>query len=172
MRKFFALSKYDCCRANKATAAWGLEARVPFLDKEFLDYAMSIDPTEKMCPCNKMEKGILREAFQGYPSRRDPLASERAILRRRRLQLDRLSKTSRGGTDHERNDGARRLSAFPSRRQPRKKAISIERFSTAFQKSNCVSDRSCWALDCLFDADGFPMVPGVRENGRSVGQSG
>jgi len=63
VRKLFALSKYDCCRANKATAAWGVEARVPFLDKEFLDYAMSINPTEKMCPGSKMEKGILREAF-------------------------------------------------------------------------------------------------------------
>ena len=66
VRKLFALSKYDCCRANKATAAWGLEARVPFLDKEFLDYAMSIDPTDKMCPGNKIEKSILREAFQDY----------------------------------------------------------------------------------------------------------
>ncbi|MGY4478409.1 asparagine synthase (glutamine-hydrolyzing) [Bradyrhizobium sp. USDA 3364] len=63
VRKLFALSKYDCCRANKATAAWGVEARVPFLDKEFLDCAMSIDPTEKMCPGEKIEKGILREAF-------------------------------------------------------------------------------------------------------------
>jgi asparagine synthase (glutamine-hydrolysing) len=63
VRKLFALSKYDCCRANKAMAAWGLEARVPFLDKEFLDYAMSIDPADKMCPGEKIEKSILREAF-------------------------------------------------------------------------------------------------------------
>ena len=63
VRKLFALSKYDCCRANKATAAWGLETRVPFLDKEFLDYAMSIDPADKMCPGKKIEKSILREAF-------------------------------------------------------------------------------------------------------------
>jgi asparagine synthase (glutamine-hydrolysing) len=66
VRKLFALSKYDCCRANKATAAWGLEARVPFLDKEFLDYAMSIDPADKMCPGNKIEKSILREAFRDF----------------------------------------------------------------------------------------------------------
>ena len=64
VRKLFALSKYDCCRANKATAAWGVEARVPFLDKEFLDYAMSIDPADKMCPGAKIEKSILREAFK------------------------------------------------------------------------------------------------------------
>lgn len=66
VRKLFALSKYDCCRANKATAAWGVEARVPFLDKEFLDYAMSIDPTDKMCPGKKIEKRILRLAFRDY----------------------------------------------------------------------------------------------------------
>ncbi|MGO9983500.1 MAG: asparagine synthase B [Rhodomicrobium sp.] len=64
VRKLFALSKYDCCRANKATAAWGIEARVPFLDREFLDYAMSIDPADKMCPGKTIEKRILREAFQ------------------------------------------------------------------------------------------------------------
>jgi len=66
VRKLFALSKYDCCRANKATAAWGLETRVPFLDKEFLDYAMSIDPADKMCPGKKIEKSILREAFRDF----------------------------------------------------------------------------------------------------------
>jgi asparagine synthase (glutamine-hydrolysing) len=65
VRKIFALSKYDCCRANKATAAWGLEVRVPFLDKEFLDYAMSIDPNDKLCPGAMPEKRILREAFEG-----------------------------------------------------------------------------------------------------------
>lgn len=66
VRKLFALSKYDCLRANKATAAWGVETRVPFLDKEFLEYAMSIDPTEKLCPGPKIEKEVLRKAFRGY----------------------------------------------------------------------------------------------------------
>jgi asparagine synthase (glutamine-hydrolysing) len=64
VRKLLALSKYDCCRANKATAAWGVETRVPFLDKEFLEYAMSIDPVDKMCHGKKIEKSILREAFR------------------------------------------------------------------------------------------------------------
>jgi asparagine synthase (glutamine-hydrolysing) len=49
VRKLQALSKYDCLRANKSTAAWGLEARVPFLDKDFMDYAMDIDPIDKAC---------------------------------------------------------------------------------------------------------------------------
>jgi asparagine synthase (glutamine-hydrolysing) len=65
VRKLALLSKYDCCRANKATAAWGLETRVPFLDKEFLDYAMAIDPADKMCPGAKIEKEVLRKAFEG-----------------------------------------------------------------------------------------------------------
>jgi asparagine synthase (glutamine-hydrolysing) len=66
VRKLLMLSKYDCLRANKSTAAWGLETRVPFLDKEFLDYSMSIDPVQKMCPSKKIEKNILREAFRGF----------------------------------------------------------------------------------------------------------
>jgi len=65
VRKLFALSKYDCLRANKATAAWGLEARVPFLDKDFMEYAMNIDPKDKMCPGKEVEKKILRQAFEG-----------------------------------------------------------------------------------------------------------
>jgi asparagine synthase (glutamine-hydrolysing) len=66
VRKLGMLNKYDCLRANKSTSAWGLEARVPFLDKEFLDVAMSFDPEQKMCGKNgKMEKHILREAFEG-----------------------------------------------------------------------------------------------------------
>lgn len=66
VRKLFLLSKYDCLRANKATAAWGVETRVPFLDKEFLDFAMGFDPSEKMCSGDKIEKYVLRKAFEGY----------------------------------------------------------------------------------------------------------
>jgi asparagine synthase (glutamine-hydrolysing) len=66
VRKLSLLSKYDCLRANKATAAWGVETRVPFLDKEFLDFAMGFDPSEKMCSDDKIEKYVLRKAFEGY----------------------------------------------------------------------------------------------------------
>ncbi len=66
VRKLSLLSKYDCLRANKSTAAWGVEVRVPFLDKEFLSYAMSIDPQDKLCPGKTIEKKILREAFIDY----------------------------------------------------------------------------------------------------------
>ncbi|MBI2582217.1 asparagine synthase B [Candidatus Woesearchaeota archaeon] len=66
VRKLQKLSKYDCLRANKSMAAWGVEARVPFLDKDFLDYAMSFDPKDKMCGQGKMEKYVLRKAFEGF----------------------------------------------------------------------------------------------------------
>lgn len=66
VRKLESLHLYDCLRANKSLAAWGVEGRVPFLDKEFMQVAMSLDPEIKMCGNGKIEKNILREAFQGY----------------------------------------------------------------------------------------------------------
>ena len=63
VRKLSKLHLYDCLRANKSLAAWGVEGRVPFLDKEFLDIAMRINPKEKMCPGKTIEKKIVREAF-------------------------------------------------------------------------------------------------------------
>lgn len=63
VRKLSKLYMYDCLRANKSLAAWGVEGRVPFLDKEFLDIAMRQNPAAKMCPGKTMEKKIVREAF-------------------------------------------------------------------------------------------------------------
>ena len=63
VRKLSKLYMYDCLRANKSLAAWGVEGRVPFLDKEFLDVAMRTNPEAKMCPGQTMEKKIVREAF-------------------------------------------------------------------------------------------------------------
>lgn len=65
IRKLSKLYLYDCLRANKSLAAWGVEGRVPFLDKEFLDVAMRLNPAAKMCPSKTIEKKILREAFDG-----------------------------------------------------------------------------------------------------------
>ena len=65
VRKLQKLSKYDCLRANKSMAAWGIETRVPFLGKEFLEYAMNFDPLDKMCSGDKEEKYVLRKAFEG-----------------------------------------------------------------------------------------------------------
>jgi asparagine synthase (glutamine-hydrolysing) len=66
VRKLQKLSKYDCLRANKSMSAFGVEARVPFLDRFFLDYAMSFDPQDKMCGAGKVEKYVLRKSFEGY----------------------------------------------------------------------------------------------------------
>ena len=63
VRKLSKLHLYDCLRANKSLSAWGVEGRVPFLDKEFLDVAMRTNPEAKMCPGTTIEKYIVREAF-------------------------------------------------------------------------------------------------------------
>jgi len=64
VRKLGKLHLYDCLRANKSLAAWGVEGRVPFLDKEFMDVAMRLNPADKMAKDGKMEKWILRKAFE------------------------------------------------------------------------------------------------------------
>lgn len=66
VRKLDKLHLYDCLRANKTLAAWGVEGRVPFLDKEFMDIAMRMNPQDKMCGNGKIEKYALRKAFEGY----------------------------------------------------------------------------------------------------------
>ncbi len=66
VRKLDRLHLYDCLRANKSLAAWGVEGRVPFLDKEFMDVAMRLNPQDKMCGNGKIEKHILRKAFEDY----------------------------------------------------------------------------------------------------------
>ena len=70
VRKLDALHNYDCLRANKSMMAWGVEPRVPFLDREFLDVAMRFDAAHKMVGAGfgsrRIEKAVLREAFEGY----------------------------------------------------------------------------------------------------------
>ena len=66
VRKLNKLHQYDCLRANKSLAAWGIEGRVPFLDKEFIETAMNINPEEKMIKNGRIEKWVLREAFKDY----------------------------------------------------------------------------------------------------------
>jgi asparagine synthase (glutamine-hydrolysing) len=66
VRKLSQLHLFDCLRANKSMAAFGIEARVPFLDRDFLDVAMSLHPRHKMCGQGRMEKYVLRQAFEGW----------------------------------------------------------------------------------------------------------
>lgn len=81
-RKIKALHLYDCLRANKSTSAWGVEARVPFLDKDFIDLAMSIDPAEKMVQLKegRIEKYILRKAFD---DKDDPFLPQHILFRQK-----------------------------------------------------------------------------------------
>lgn len=66
VRKLSKLHMYDCLRANKSLAAWGVEGRVPFLDKEFMDVAMRLNPEDKMIKNGRIEKWVLRKAFEDY----------------------------------------------------------------------------------------------------------
>ena len=66
VRKLEKLHMYDCLRANKSLASWGIEGRVPFLDKEFIDVAMRINPEDKMINGERMEKWVIRKAFEQY----------------------------------------------------------------------------------------------------------
>lgn len=66
VRKLSKLHLYDCLRANKSLAAWGVEGRVPFLDKEFLDVAMRLNPQDKLSRNGRIEKWVLRKAFEDY----------------------------------------------------------------------------------------------------------
>ena len=66
VRKLEKLYQYDCLRANKSLAAWGIEGRVPFLDKEFIDIAMKINPADKMITNERMEKWVIRKSFEDY----------------------------------------------------------------------------------------------------------
>lgn len=78
VEKVLGLSKYDCLRANKTTAAWGVEARVPFLDQKFMEVAFAMDPKYKMCVDGKMEKYVLRKAFDDPD---DPYLPESVLWR-------------------------------------------------------------------------------------------
>jgi asparagine synthase (glutamine-hydrolysing) len=66
VRKLFKLHLYDCLRANKSLAAWGVEGRVPFLDKDFMDVAMRINPDDKLIRNGRIEKWVIRKAFEDY----------------------------------------------------------------------------------------------------------
>lgn len=85
VRRIKNLHLSDCLRANKSTSAWGLEARVPFLDKEFLEVAMDIDPKEKMHTKERIEKYILRKAFDPsvLPEGEKPYLPEHILWRQK-----------------------------------------------------------------------------------------
>ncbi len=115
VRKLSKLYMYDCLRANKSLCAWGVEGRVPFLDKEFLDVAMRLNPDAKMCPGSVIEKKILREAFA------DMLPPEIAWRQKEQFSdgvgynwIDTLKKiTSEAVSDEEMANAAKRFPINP-----------------------------------------------------------
>lgn len=115
VRKLSKLYMYDCLRANKSLCAWGVEGRVPFLDKEFLDVAMRLNPEVKLCPGRVIEKKVLREAFA------DMLPSEIAWRQKEQFSdgvgynwIDTLKKiTAQAVTDEEMANAARRFPTNP-----------------------------------------------------------
>ncbi len=111
VRKLDMLYKYDCLRANKSMAAWGLEARVPFLDREFLDVAMGCDAAGKMINAGAADRKMgPAQELRRPAARLDPVAPERAVLGRRRLLLDRQPE----GPGRKRSGGRRaRAGPFP-----------------------------------------------------------
>ncbi len=117
VRKLSKLYMYDCLRANKSLAAWGVEGRVPFLDKEFLDVAMRTNPKTKMCPGSTMEKKIVREAFA------DMLPAEVAWRQKEQFSdgvgyswIDTLKKiTSDQVSDEQMENAAKRFPINPPR---------------------------------------------------------
>jgi len=115
-RRVKNLYKFDCLRANKSTAAWGLEVRVPFLDQEFLDVAMGVNPNEKLCGKGRIEKWVIRKAFE-TPD--DPYLPEDILWRQKEQFSDGVGYSWIGGlkehaeravTDDE---FAKRHEAFP-----------------------------------------------------------
>lgn len=85
IKRITNLNLADCLRANKSTSAWGVEARVPFLDKQFLDVAMNIDPSDKMITKDRIEKYILRKAFDPstLPAGERPYLPEKILWRQK-----------------------------------------------------------------------------------------
>jgi len=91
LRKISQLHKYDCLRANKSMMAWGVEARVPFLDHDFLKFAMGFDPAQKMCEADgkhRIEKHILRSAFDTGKKGGDPPAKKRKLNNGKKAEVE------------------------------------------------------------------------------------
>ncbi|CAG8559402.1 4298_t:CDS:10, partial [Acaulospora colombiana] len=142
----------DCLRANKSTMAWGLEARVPFLDKDFLDVAMSINPEEKMFKEGKMEKYILRKAFDvSTTGDQNPYLPD-SILWRQKEQfsdgvgygwIDSLKEAAESHiTDDQMADAAQR---WPKDTPRTKEAYWYrEQFESWFPQDACTSSVKLW----------------------------
>jgi asparagine synthase (glutamine-hydrolysing) len=124
VRKLDRLHWFDCLRANKSTAAWGVEARVPFLDQRFLDAADGVDPAAKMAGAAAWRSSSCATPSPTCcPAHR--AAAEGAVLRRRGLRLDRRAARARRGAGHRRRArGGRGALSRTTRRPPRRRTTT------------------------------------------------
>ena len=146
VRKLSKLHLYDCLRANKSLSAWGVEGRVPFLDKEFLDVAMRTNPVAKMCPGTTVEKKIVREAFA------DMLPEEVAWRQKEQFSdgvgyswIDTLKKiTSEAVTDEQMAHAAERFPINPPKNKEEYyyRSIFAEHFPSDSAASSVPSEAS------------------------------
>lgn len=123
IRKISLLSKYDCLRANKSTAAWGVESREPFLDLDFLQVAMSIDPNEKMITEGRIEKYILRKAFHDTEN---PFLPDSVLWRQKEQFSD--------GVGYQWINGLKELAEMEVSFEEMEKAITIFPINTPLSK--------------------------------------
>ena len=110
----------DCLRANKSTMAWGLEARVPFLDLQFLDVVMTMDPKEKLSSKERIEKYVLRRAFDTNTPRGKPYLPQEVLWRQKEQfsdgvgysWIDSLKKNAEDAVSDERMEHAAEIFPF------------------------------------------------------------
>eukprot|EP01133_Synstelium_polycarpum_P019059 gene19059-22823_t len=153
-RRIKALHSFDCLRANKSTAAWGVEVRVPFLDRQFLDVAMDIDPVHKMCVgadgMRRMEKYILRKAFETQPGEK-PYLPDNVLWRQKEQFSDGVGYSWIGGLkDHAESevsdaDFSRRAQLFPEDTPDTKEAFFYRKmFDAQFPGDQCRQTVAHW----------------------------
>ncbi|EAL64408.1 asparagine synthetase [Dictyostelium discoideum AX4] len=153
-RRIKALHSFDCLRANKSTAAWGVEVRVPFLDQRFLDVAMNIDPSHKVCHDDqgkkRMEKYILRKAFETKEGEKPYLPS--SVLWRQKEQfsdgvgyswIDGLKENAENEVSDE--EFAKRESYFPDDTPTTKEAFLYRKmFEAIYPGKECMETVQRW----------------------------
>jgi len=147
-RRVKQLHKFDCLRANKSTAAWGVEVRVPFLDQDFLDTAMAVSAKEKTCDKGRIEKWVIRKAFD-TPEK--PYLPESILWRQKEQFSDGVGYSWIGGLkEHAENDisdelFAKRAEAFPFDTPDTKEAYYYRRiFESMFSDESTRKTVSHW----------------------------
>ena len=175
VRKLDALYNYDCLRANKSMMAWGVEPRVPFLDVEFLDVAMRMDAQSKMAGrqpdgTRRIEKAVLREAFEGYlPD---------SILWRQKEQfsdgvgygwIDGLKAHARGTGQRPRSSPRPRAASRSTRRRPRRPTATAACSSSSFPVAAAAETVPGGKSIACSSPAAIAWDASVRERGRSFG---